>query len=124
MDPSELYAEHRFRCPGRSRSRSGGRSAGCHVVTRKVRIGGLPAMDKGDTAASVLFARAPRVCARTTPEASGPGLDQARLVSGDNHLGPVAQRELGQHSADVGLHRLFGYVECGGDLGVGEPAGH
>src|SRR5580704_1225875 len=49
-----------------------------------------------------------------------PGYHQARLVGGDHRLRPVSQPELGQHEADVRLHRLLGDDQAGGYLRVGQ----
>src|SRR5262249_23156786 len=51
------------------------------------------------------------------------GHDQARFISGDHGLGPVAQAELGQDAADVRLHRFLGDDEAARDLRVGHPFG-
>jgi hypothetical protein len=39
-------------------------------------------------------------------------------------LDPVAQPELGQDPADVGLYRRLGHVQAGGDLGVRQAMSH
>jgi hypothetical protein len=48
---------------------------------------------------------------------------QAGLVGEDDGLGAVAQGELGEYPADVGLHGLLGDDEGVGDLGVGQAPG-
>ena len=89
-------------------------------------------------AAAPVLARRCRSCSRRRRAAAGRatppsrrlgaqpgerGHDQARLVRGDHRLGPVAQAELGQHPADVGLDRLLADDEPGGDLRVGQALG-
>ena len=48
---------------------------------------------------------------------------QSRLEGEDDGLHPVAQPELGQQPAHVGLDGRLGDVEALGDLGVGEAVG-
>jgi hypothetical protein len=48
--------------------------------------------------------------------------DQARLVRGDDGLGPVLARRLGEHVADVGPHRVLADDERRGDLRVRQAA--
>src|SRR5262249_8343880 len=50
--------------------------------------------------------------------------DQAVLVGEDDDLYPVAQRQLAQDRADVGLHRRLAGEDGTGDLRVGQPPGH
>jgi hypothetical protein len=49
--------------------------------------------------------------------------DQAGLVRSDHRLGVVAQAALGEQAADVGLDRVLGHDEAGGDLAVGQAFG-
>ena len=53
-----------------------------------------------------------------------PGCTSADLVGQDHGLHPVAQAELGEDVADVGLHGRLADDELGGDLAVGQPARH
>ena len=50
------------------------------------------------------------------------GADEASLIGEDHRLDPVAQAELGQDPADVGLDRAFAEIEPGGDAPVGQAA--
>src|SRR6266498_186801 len=47
--------------------------------------------------------------------------DQAALVGGHDHLGAVAEVELAEYPADVGLDSLLGQHQRAGDLAVGQP---
>ena len=49
--------------------------------------------------------------------------DQPSLVGEDDRLAAVAQLELGEDAADVGLHRLLRDDEALRDLGVGQALG-
>src|SRR5688500_3149287 len=49
-----------------------------------------------------------------------PGFDQAALVGQDDRLDPVADPELGEQVAHMGLHGGLADVEGVGDLGVRE----
>ena len=49
--------------------------------------------------------------------------DQAALVGGHHDLGAVAEVELGEDPADVGLDRLLRQHQRVGDLAVGQAAG-
>jgi hypothetical protein len=46
----------------------------------------------------------------------GTWYNEAGFIGGHDGLRAVTESELGQHSADVGLDRLFGDHESGGDL--------
>ena len=52
------------------------------------------------------------------PDAGG---DQAALVGEDHGLCPVAQTQLGEDAADVGLDGRPGQVEAAGEFGVAQP---
>ena len=64
---------------------------------------------------------------RAVPRAGSTGLlaggHQTRLVREDHGLGPVAQPQLGQDPADVGLHGLLGHDQVAGDLRVVDGPG-
>ena len=49
------------------------------------------------------------------------GADEPGLVGEDHGLGAVAQPELEEDAADVGLDRRLAHDQRGGDLGVGSP---
>ena len=51
---------------------------------------------------------------------SAAGGDEPGLVGGDDELGPVAQAELGQDPADMGLGGRRAHHQPAGDLGVGQ----
>jgi len=53
----------------------------------------------------------------------GGGADEAGAVGPHDGLGPIPDVELAQDALDVGLHRLGGRPELGGDLGVGQALG-
>jgi hypothetical protein len=54
---------------------------------------------------------------------SASGTDQARLVGEHDGLHPIVELELGEDTADVGLHGRFGEDESFGDLRVGVSGG-
>jgi hypothetical protein len=52
------------------------------------------------------------------------GADQSGLIGKDDRLDAVAQAQLGQDAADMGLHGRLGDEQAPGDLRVGQPGGH
>src|SRR5258708_7386158 len=55
---------------------------------------------------------------------SAAGGNEPGLVGGDDQLGPVAQAELGEDPADVGLGGRRAHHQPAGDLGVGQALRH
>ena len=67
--------------------------------------------------------RVPRAGPRTGGSGKRARRDQAGLVREDDGLDPVAQAQLGEHVADVGLHRRLAHDQLCGDLRVGHALG-
>ena len=55
---------------------------------------------------------------------AGASVEPAGLIGPERELDPVADAELAHEGAEVRLHRAERDVELGGDLVVGQPAGH
>src|SRR5690348_2999554 len=53
----------------------------------------------------------------------GPGADEAVFVGVHDGLNAVAQLDLAEYTADMGLDSGLGQRQLGGDLGVGQPGG-
>ena len=108
----------RLRCSCRTRSRSDSSDARGGTTWLISTVRARPRCDGGRPAT-----RGNPYDLRRTP-GQPPGVIRPALVRQDDRLDPVAQLELGEDPADVGLHRRLRDVHPGGDLGVGEPLRH
>ena len=100
---------------GRARRRAATRRGGGRVPGEAAG-GGLPGPARRRRRRPAALADAAR------RRSAGARPDQPRLVGEDHGLHPVAQAELGEHAAEVGLHRRLADEQLGRDLGVRQAA--